>query len=175
MSRPSASVLDEAQPPALPMLAKTSRGPYSSSFMMTKSLPQPVSMRCGLAGEELRPRRARGGDAGPGSPLLDRLADVEDLLLAAAVAVDGHALAAASCRPAGTPSRRRRRSPSLAKLTVLDTALSVCFWKAACIRMCHSGVMSWAVAKTCLHVVGDTVECRARCRSRRSASISSSL
>src|SRR5674476_1297275 len=46
MSRPSASVLLEAQPPALPMLAKTSRGPYSSSFMMTNSLPQPVSMRC---------------------------------------------------------------------------------------------------------------------------------
>ncbi len=46
MSRPSASVLLEAHPPALPMLAKTSRAPYSSSFMMTKSLPQPVSMRC---------------------------------------------------------------------------------------------------------------------------------
>ena len=79
------------------MLAKTSRGPYSSSFMMTKSLPQPVSMRCGLAGEQLRARRARGGDAaGAGSrlALLLGLADVEHLLVAAAVAVDGDALAA---------------------------------------------------------------------------------
>ncbi len=35
----------------------------------------------------------------------------------------------------------------LGKLTVLDTALSVYFWKAACILTCHSGVMSWAVEK----------------------------
>ena len=37
---------------------------------------------------------------------------------------------------------------SLEKFTVLLTALSVCFWNAACIRTWTSGVMSCAVAKT---------------------------
>ena len=32
----------------------------------------------------------------------------------------------------------------------------MCFWKAAWMRMCHSGVMSWAVAKTRAHLGSGT-------------------
>src|SRR5680860_1341472 len=42
--RPKASVEAEAQPPALPMFANTSRGPESSSLMVTYRLPQPVTL-----------------------------------------------------------------------------------------------------------------------------------
>ena len=38
-----ASVEAEAHPPALPMLAKISRGPKSSSLTVTYRLPQPVT------------------------------------------------------------------------------------------------------------------------------------
>ena len=33
---------------------------------------------------------------------------------------------------------------------VFDTELSVYFWNAACIRTCHSGLMSWDVRNTSL-------------------------
>ena len=37
---------------------------------------------------------------------------------------------------------------SWGKFVVFEIAESTCSWKAACIRTCHSGVMSWAVTKT---------------------------
>ncbi len=40
------------------------------------------------------------------------------------------------------------------KLIVLLTALSVWRWKAACIRTCHSGVVSCAVTNTRCHFAG---------------------
>ena len=49
------------------------------------------------------------------------------------------------------------RGGRVGKLTVLLTALSVNFWKAACIRMWSSGVMSWAVMKS-PHLGGDFID-----------------
>ena len=40
------------------------------------------------------------------------------------------------------------RVASAGKFTVLLTALSVYSWKAACMRICHSGEISWAVTIT---------------------------
>jgi len=39
---------------------------------------------------------------------------------------------------------------SCGKLIVFETLESTCFWKAACILMCHSGEMSCATTNTLL-------------------------
>ena len=42
----------------------------------------------------------------------------------------------------------------LGKFMVFETALSVCFWKIACMRTCHSALMLWATTKRCLTFSG---------------------
>ena len=69
-------------------------------------------------------------------------------LALAAVAEHRDAEAAQLPRQAVGAAPRRLRSASSGRLIVFDTPLSVCFWKAAWWRTCHSKSISCAVLKT---------------------------
>ena len=71
----------------------------------------------------------------------------QNLTLSRAVAIHGHALAAEAERELVDLADVLLRGLLRGKFVVLEIAESVCAWKAACIRTCHSGVMSCAVRK----------------------------
>src|SRR5665648_109897 len=145
--RLTASVNDAEQPPDLPIVENTSHSPLSSSLMVTYRFPHAVLILIVLP--MVWVGRLRGALISSSSftfVLSATLSTCRSRLPSLYTVTPLHA---------SLYARRYtwRISSSVAlwgKLTVLDTALSVNSWNAACILICHSGEMSWDVTNTFL-------------------------
>ena len=82
----------------------------------------------------------------------------QHLVVARAVAVDGHALALQLVRELVDRAHVVDASPCAGSWSSCEIAESQCSWKAACMRMCHSGAISFAVTNTRCHFSGTSAK-----------------